>query len=42
MPWWVLNLTTFPSFNLGFSVFFWVMILIIIPVLIVVFLIKNA
>jgi len=40
MPWWVLNLTTFPSFNLGFSVFFWMMVFII-PVLIIAFFIRN-
>jgi len=40
MPYWVVNLTTFPAFNLGFSLVFWVM-LVLIPILAVIFLIKN-
>jgi len=40
MPYWVITLTTYPAFNLGFSIVFWVM-LIIIPILIVIFLIKT-
>jgi len=40
MPWWVLNFTTFPSFNLGFSVFFWALI-VILPVLMLLFIIRN-
>jgi len=40
MPWWVLNFTTFPAFNLGFSVMFWAMMLIL-PLLILLFLIKK-
>lgn len=42
MPGWVLNITTFSAFNLGFSVVFWVMIVLILPVIIIATLIKNA
>ena len=41
MPYWVLNLTTFPAFNLGFSLVFWVM-LVLIPILAIIYLIKNV
>ena len=40
MPGWVFNLTSFPAFNVGFSVFFW-MAIVMLPVLILLFLIKH-
>ena len=41
MPYWVINLTTYPAFNLGFSLVFWVM-LVLIPILVIIFLIKKV
>jgi len=40
MPGWVINFTSFPAFNVGFSLFFWGMV-VVIPVLILIFLLKN-
>ena len=40
MPGWVLNFTSFPAFNLGFSLVFWAM-LVILPIVIIIFLLKN-
>lgn len=41
MPVWVLNLTAFPAFNLGFSVFLWISFMFI-PIFAMVALIKRA
>jgi len=40
MPNWVINLTTFPAFNLGFSVMFWAL-LVLFPIVAIIFLIKK-
>jgi len=40
MPWWVFDITSFPSFNLGFSLGFWILIQII-PIVVIMHLIRD-
>lgn len=41
MPFWVINLSQFPSFNLGFSVVFWVGLIVFTSVIAVIKIIRE-